>query len=910
MRFQYFELLNYAGIYNGMGLHKLRIDFSKCRHTITLISGKNGVGKSTLLKALNPLPDGSDNLLDKLPAGKILIISDDMGNLYKLDIQYPVTSNGNRSGTKAFISKNGIELNTTGNVTSYKEILFSEFELDSNYISLSKLSGDDRGLADKTPSERKKFVASILNTIEAYTEMYKNLSKKSNVYKSYINNISTKIRNIGDEETLQNRLASIESQRIRLENEKEKLNKQKAEEEAYIKITDPDGKIQEKYNAIYNNIKSINTCIDNSKLIIDNTLKKLSYDWLESQDYSKEYERISKKINELEQSIELDKVKITYTQSRIEELYKAIELDNASLSAMKSGFEIDNLRESVKVLENDTKSAQSILNASQIAYQTISGTEFETILVTLSSIIQNIKVIYDRYSINEIANACSLLLDGNSNNLMRMIEDIESSIEAETNTLKSLEVSYIQISSKLEDTEVLKNRPTSCSIDNCPFIMKALEYSNQNLDGKLRVIDDEIHVSRGILEKLKENSSLIKASASIINDIESVVSQINSSRILLDKIPESVILTDNIELYNRIARADLFAELNDVNKYADIINTWESYKNDSIKLKELQGELKLAESKQKTIDTLESSIKNRYNEIDKFKEEISILNKGITFNQGLIGGLKETLEKVDKIIKETEKLNKLNEDKQKLVDEYHSIDTSIKTIKEYIDHINKIQNELDNIQHDLDPLQNDKDNTNFALTSVQSYKQELAQYSDKYNTITTLKKYASPTSGIQTLYIDMYMGKTLDMANQLLSMLFGGEYRLLPYIINENEFKIPFIGSGMTVDDISSGSTSQVCMIGMIMNLVLLFQASSKFNIVFLDEIDGGLDINNRTLFIATLYQLINILSINQLIMISHNIESDLANVDLIKLKGNENDYIDYHNINIIYDYDKEYKEE
>ena len=73
------------------------------------------------------------------------------------------------------------------------------------------------------------------------------------------------------------------------------------------------------------------------------------------------------------------------------------------------------------------------------------------------------------------------------------------------------------------------------------------------------------------------------------------------------------------------------------------------------------------------------------------------------------------------------------------------------------------------------------------------------------------------------------MGKTLTLANQLLSMLFNGEYKLLPYIINENEFRIPFIGNGMTVDDVSSGSTSQVCMIGMIMNLVLLISAYKYF---------------------------------------------------------------------------------
>lgn len=905
MRFEYFKLLNYGGIFNGMGLHELVIDFSRCNHIITLISGKNGVGKSTLLKALNPLPDGSENLMEKLPAEKLLIISDDIGNIYRLDIIYPVTGNGNRGATKAFITKNGTELNPTGNVTSYKEMLFSEFELDSNYISLSKLSGDDRGLADKTPAERKKFVASILNSIEAYTEMYKNLSKKANIYKSYINNLSTKIRNIGEEDALQSRLVSIESQRLRLEKERDKLTAQKAEEEAFIKVTDPDGKIQEKYTGIYNKIKAINVDIEKASKTITSLQMKLT-DYLKSDDLEKEHKRISKLSTDLDKTITVNNLKMTELISKNEELRNSIDIDNGKLLNLKNGFEINNLRDSVKVLENEVKSAQSILNSSQIAYQTISGTEFQTIMNTLSNIRQNIKVIYDKYSIDEISNACNLLIEGNTSNLMSLIESIEKEIETETENLKSKEVGLIQVMSKIEDAEVLNNRPTKCKIDNCPFITKALEYSKENLVEQQEYYEGHISISQGIINELRARSSMIKSCALIINDIDAITNQIANSRILLDKIPESVIFTDSIALYHRIANADLFPEVDEITKYADIINTWESFKTDSSRLKELSAELKVAESRQEAIDVLEASILSKNNDIEINKDSIETLKTSIEFDMKLKATYSLVLSDLENLIEQTISLKTLTDSKQLLVDEYHTIDISIKKIKEYIEHINHIQGELDNIQHDIDPLQNEKDNTNFALTSVQSYKSELAEYSEKYNQINILKKYSSPTSGIQTIYMDMYMGKTLTMANQLLSMLFNGEYRLLPYVINENEFRIPFVGSGMTVDDISSGSTSQICMIGMIMNLVLLFQASSKYNIVFLDEIDGGLDGMNRGLFINTLYQLINILGINQLIMISHNIESDLSNVDLIKLKGNENDSTDYHNVNIIYDYDKE----
>ena len=65
----------------------------------------------------------------------------------------------------------------------------------------------------------------------------------------------------------------------------------------------------------------------------------------------------------------------------------------------------------------------------------------------------------------------------------------------------------------------------------------------------------------------------------------------------------------------------------------------------------------------------------------------------------------------------------------------------------------------------------------------------------------------------------------------------------------------------MTVDDISSGSTSQVCMMGMIINLALANMCSTKYNIVSLDEIDGGLDNVNKYLFIDVLQKISEILN-------------------------------------------------
>ena len=47
MRLLRLRLENYIGIYNGMGLDHIEIDFSKCLHKVLIIKGDNGTGKST-----------------------------------------------------------------------------------------------------------------------------------------------------------------------------------------------------------------------------------------------------------------------------------------------------------------------------------------------------------------------------------------------------------------------------------------------------------------------------------------------------------------------------------------------------------------------------------------------------------------------------------------------------------------------------------------------------------------------------------------------------------------------------------------------------------------------------------------------------------------------------------------------
>ena len=56
MRIKRLKLKNFASIYAGMNLKEIDIDFTKCQNDVTLLVGKNGSGKTSILSNLHPFP--------------------------------------------------------------------------------------------------------------------------------------------------------------------------------------------------------------------------------------------------------------------------------------------------------------------------------------------------------------------------------------------------------------------------------------------------------------------------------------------------------------------------------------------------------------------------------------------------------------------------------------------------------------------------------------------------------------------------------------------------------------------------------------------------------------------------------------------------------------------------------------
>ena len=896
MKLLFFELHNYAGIANGMNLDTISIDFSKAKHTVVLICGMNGVGKSTLLKAMTPLPDSTDAYVANKEAHKRMIILDH-DIIYDILIESNLNGQMVRQPNKAYVRKNGLELNPTGNISSYKDVIFDEFELDANYITLSKLSSDDRGLAVKTPAERKKYIAAMLSTLDTYNAINKKLVSKANIFKSHVNNLDDKIKSIGDPGYLESSMAEVSKRYEAKKKEKEALIAKKAEAVGFINSVDPTGRIQEQYEEIHRKIIAINASM---KEITD------KYGDISGMDFDTEIINENKLLSKLESSKEKLEEKRTEIINSRSAAYNKIDIDEQKLENLKNGFEIDNLERVVLSLREETKSLKDEIKGSEDVYQAISKDDFLRVYDTLVVARDGILDTTSHYSQDIIIRALGYI--GMKNiNLEQEMSKLDLENESINVEIASLTSKAEDIGKALERSAGLSNRPKNCKIDTCPFIKEMLDTIKQkkDLEKKFKSYSDKIlDLKQKHADNVKEIQDL-RSISKLIESFNSIFALLDANDSLISKFkPVQVFAKVNRNsLIDAIGNGNLFNEVDSLLEWADGFDTSDSIKLNEQKLITLEADYKVALAKKESIDMLEESLveskrlvsesSNKEKELD---EEINALQESIVYHSSNVTTLESKKAAKDQ-------LDEYEKAKKDLARNYDKIKGDIATIKQYVDNMNLIDGSLAALEQEIPALEREKDSLIYSITNVREYIAELNKYKEKFNTVNTLKKYSSPTTGIQTIYMNMYMGKTLTLANELLGMMFGGEYRLLPYAINENEFRIPFIGNGLPVDDISSGSTSQLCIIGTIMNLVLLYQASTKYNIVTLDEIDGGLDNHNRYDFIPTLYKLIEVLNINQLVMISHNIESDLTNVDVIKLKGYEDDDIDLSNVNVIYDY-------
>ena len=866
------------GIYSKSGKKEISIDFTKCSHKIIYIIGKNGSGKSTLMSVLHPFPDSATVYIDKEAGEKEITYVHD-GTYYTILIQYPVYANGTRAVSKAYIREitptGTVELNPNGTIGSYKDILNTKFALDPNFISLSYLSTEDRGIVDKKPADRKKAVASLLESIEVYNEIHKTLSSKSTVMKSLMGTITNKINTIGDPNKLISQREAYQ-QRIKfLTDEKQELEKKISAAEATVNILDPNNSLQTTYKNLIKELDELKNRITVLKFKEDLSVEDVNELYVSNKELlvglSKDIESYQNSINEL--LIDRD------------EDAKRITIKTQKLNGLLSSSNIADLRKSIVEYKKKIFEYEKVFKEIGIDGNCLTTDEYTTALSVLEDLrtsLSNIKSYADESALNLGSGA---IIDNIP--LAQMVIDSETRINSMNNDIVKLREKVSYYTGLVNNMAILEKRPAKCKIDTCSFLTNAMEAMKEEPDKNLMICNEKIDKLKDEVIGSKEVHEELKLALRVYNDLNIALRNIKLNSNVLNKIPIGKKLLQGNTILERFRSGDQFNDIYDLYQYIEYANYFSMYNNDKKVLGDLEAEYRIIKSQESIVNDLQTEINELVKNTADIDNRIQDFNDKILSLQKQKVNIESNIEGINNTIVRLKKLKECNNRKAEIESKINVLNDNISKISVEIENINKLNSRLNAIVSELNPLIDEQEKIKYQCNKLYEYQTEWEQYNQQYSVIEMLKKYSSPTKGgIQTIFMQLYMDKTLSMSNQLLQMMFGGELQLLPYVINENEFRIPVqnLSTNLITDDISNCSTSEKCMVAMIMSFILAFQGSNIYNIVRLDEIDGGLDQYNRSIFPQILNNIMGILNIDQCIIVSHASESDMSDVDIISL--------------------------
>lgn len=903
MRYKSLELVNYIGIANGLGLNKIYIDFTKCKHRIVVLVGDNGSGKSTIFQALTVLQNTSDMFIPGMDAVKVIeVIDDETGAVYKIRYEHTAKKDKGYS-TKGFIYKTlgdtTINMNEQGNITSCKDIIYSELNLDANFIALSQLSSDDKGLASKTPAERKRFASSIIYTMEVYNNIHKVISKRSSVFKSMINATTSKIDRLGDEALLSSSLVSI-CNRISTMTEKrtaevEALGSQKA---VVIQL-DPTGSIRDSYQTINTDISNM----ANERSILESKIITMHNNLGMTNVTQEDHRIIGSKIVALQADLANKESEITRLLTERETESSQLQSKIARLNSLQSETNYITMKKLLSDYETKIKEYEAFFNEIGLKDFSLTKDEYVIGLNTLKDIKSTVDVFREAIDYDTMQIALSKFIP---NSLYPDKDTLMDAISGMEQYIIKCKEDLIYFNGQLQVSSKLSMRPNECLIDSCNFIKDAVLAATEEPEKNIEFLEVEIAGTEQLLADKYKELEYTNNIISCINYFKVLFRNIESYASILKKLPNGDIFSNKDVFVSKLLSGSTFDEINDIYQYITQASIVEDYNRISKAIISLRSDVQIYESKNDLIEEIRS-------DIDSLNVKVNSLSNQILNNNDIIFRLKQSIDEctskelsIKTLLDIYALRDKLSTDILEAQKNLKLIENSINTIQSSLNQINIISSRIKQMDSDISTLERDRSDIEHSLRLLAEYKEELEMYNAKYDKIETIKFYSSYNTGVQTVFMELYMNKVNKIANQLMSYVLNGRFSLKRWVITEDEFRIPCLGDGGYLnDDISSLSDGETALVSMIISFSLLYQASSKYNILKLDEVDAPLDSSNRRQFILVLEQLMDILHSAQTIMISHNDELNLDMADIILLRVNDaNKYMDTRNVgNIIYDY-------
>lgn len=858
-------LKNFSAIKNAMKSDEIEIDFSNAENKVCLIIGKNGSGKTSLLSQLHPFSDvgnldvrnGNDLILkDKDGYKEIHIIKN---KDYYIIKHYYTHHKDKGHSVKSYISKNGVELNINGNVSSFKEYVKEELQIESDYLKLIRLGSNVTSLIDLTATERKNFMSKIMDDIGVYLEYYKAVNNKMRQLDEMMSHTTDKIEkiNIVDKDGYEKDIKHLN----------DKIDE---EDKIFIKENGELSILNSKFNEIEDKDDLSHNLSETKKKynkMVKVLERKSELDTFEASFYKDELDKLSKKkeVNKVEYNSNISI--INNLLKRVDELNREIRNYDIQISkAEESNIEIKKLSDKVKEDKEQLRIIEKNTNGISFPF---TKKEFDEFIVALKNIQVVLNTTYE-FGNKPISKVVELMKDGKN-----VPHYINSHLMNLTDSINSYDAAKLQSTLLMS---IITGKPVKIQCkDEC--VAKDAYNRICNMLESLDVVDKD------------KNEDFYRDMDLVYKNIISVLPKFSAYKDIIDNLPDDIkemFKLDNI--YDNIKSCKPIYDDKKINDLISIVSELEYYDELSGIISKNEENLKFVNSMSnlqnlyEQVKELNDSLDENRNNIKKYKERNKLIEEEcdeISKTVEIYTDILETIEKFDEIKALYEKYDKDYNEYVELKANIHEMQIVIDKHKIYIDNLKK---ELSDMQ--------------IKLSQYKSLTKELERMVNIYDETNLVKEALSSKKGIPLYFIGNYLSNTEEITNELLDIAYNGRIYIDNFNITPTEFSIPFFNNGIRLDDVKYASQGELSFLSIALSFALSSQALSKYNIMLLDEIDGPLDTTNREKFIQILENQIDRIDSEQSFLITHNDMFSSYPVDIIDLSYEHND--DYKLANYI----------
>ena len=791
-----------------LGNFKIQLD-----NPIVSIVGKNGSGKSFLLSELHPYPSSnrysSAYSIIKGVSGYKRIIYKDNDIFYEIIHEYTPNNREGHSAKSYFnIIKNGVteELNPTGNVNFFKDLVKKYLKFDHKTFNSSHISFKTNGLTESSAKNRRELLSDIVETREV-----ENMTRNCIIEYRTVNNMLNKIKDgrsgdiSGTVDELKHKLKELDSE--------ESTNNFKMD--AMKLSIEEDKKTLTQYdNLKEDNIEDINACLDALSMFSDN-------------------ETIINRYNiKIENENAINRLFSDIT-SRKDKYYKEVSLYQTKLNKEEWINKCDITR-----LEASNKRSKLSLYVNPKYMENLS-----------IELIEPLKAIID--AINRVKN-CSY------NYASKNVIDIMKEQEEEKHVLEHFIAEY---NKKYNNSEGGKEYEVEPCPSNCEL------YQRYVTDAKW------VKENANSFKMSEESLAIINSDIELLKPLKLLYNQLH----IIDKYTNKTMIDlhlnkDESFFINSLTDGEYIISVYTLKtNIEDLINNILSLEN-SIK----DYEIKLDSIKHINLDVENPDI--LLEEIDKLEKDLkAIKTHNVEFNiNPYLLNTKYAYMTKNALKQHYNALKEANMNYNKLTLRISSDEMSIKTLEKRNYAIITERVNIQRIIEDkikVEQEYNSLDKDRVALSRIRTIMEKEIPLIMLNNVLSFLEKQTNILLDENNIPINIEI--TVDDINILISA-------------SVNDIEIP---------DISQLSSGELCLVSLIMNACVL--TLSGYKVFCLDEIDANLDIINRKKFNQIIDSLLATLEIDQIICISHSIESSsdtahrivIGDIDGISLNGARTEY-------------------